>query len=66
MKINFLEGESPTLKETGEGLFMFKFKLGNVEEQLFMAVSVDSNKMGFYGRCPTDFYKLFKSCIIER
>ena len=48
MKINFLEGESPTLKETGEGLFMFKFKLGNVVEQLFMAVSVDSNKNGFF------------------
>ena len=30
---------------------MFKFKLGYVEEQLFMAVSVNFNKNGFfYGR----------------
>ena len=33
-------------KETAEGLVMFKFKLGYVEEQLFVAVSVNSNKNG--------------------
>ena len=32
--------------KTGEGLLMFKFKLGYVKEQLFLAVSVNSNKKG--------------------
>ena len=34
------------LKETGEGLVKFQFKLGCVEEQLFVGVSVNSYKMG--------------------
>ena len=36
------------LKETGEGLVMFKFRLGYVEEQFFVNVSVNSNKKGFF------------------
>ena len=32
------------LKETGEALVIFKFNLGYVEEQLFVAVSVNCNK----------------------
>ena len=30
------------LKETGEGLVKFQFKLGYVEKQLFLVVSVNS------------------------
>ena len=33
------------LKESGEGLVKFQFKLGFVEEQLFVAVSVNSYKI---------------------
>ena len=36
------------LKETGQGLIMFKYKLGYVEEQLFVAVSVNYNKNGSF------------------
>ena len=36
------------LIETGEGLVMFNFKLGYAEEQLFVAVSVTSNKNGSF------------------
>ena len=32
------------LKETGEGLVMFKFKHGYVEKLLFVAISLNSNK----------------------
>ena len=49
------------LEETGKGLIMLNFKLGYCEEQLFMTLSVSSDKnwVFFYGRCPTsDFYKI--------
>ena len=36
------------LKETGEGLVKFQLKLGYVEEQLFVAVSVNSYKNGSF------------------
>ena len=32
--------------KTGEGLAKFQFKLGYVEEQLFVAVSLNSDKNG--------------------
>ena len=38
----------PDLKETGEGLVKFQVKLGYVEEQLFVAVSVNSYKNGSF------------------
>ena len=34
------------LKENGGGLVMLKYKLGYVEDQLFVAVSVNFNKNG--------------------
>ena len=54
------------LKETGEGLVMFKFKLGYIEKQLFVVVSVNSNKNGSFMvlLCLIDFHKINKSCII--
>ena len=36
------------LKETGEGLVMFTFKHGFVEERLFVAISMNSNKNRFF------------------
>ena len=36
------------LKETGQGLTMFKYKLGYVEGQLFVAISVNYNKNGSF------------------
>ena len=36
------------LKETGEELIMFRFKVGYVQEQLFVAVSVNFNKNGSF------------------
>ena len=50
------------LKESGEGLVRFQFKIGYVEQQLFVAVSVNYY-MRFYGRCLTNFYRTVKSCV---
>ena len=36
------------LKETGKGLVTLKFKLGYYEEQLFMTLSMSSDKNGFF------------------
>ena len=36
------------LKETGKGLVTLKFKLGYYEEQLFMTLSMSSDKTGFF------------------
>ena len=36
------------LKETDEELIMFRFKAGYVQEQLFVAVSVNFNKNGSF------------------
>ena len=53
------------LKETREGLFKFQFKLGYVEEQLFVAVSMNCYKNGSFMKMSNKFYKIIKSCITE-
>ena len=49
-----------------EGWVKFQFKLGCVEEQLFVVVYVDSykNESVFHGRCLTNYCKIDKSFII--
>ena len=36
------------LKETGKGLVILMFKLGYYEEQLFMTLSMSSDKIGIF------------------